>query len=84
LRKLLDRVSAKPDELLDRRIAILNFSNRVYTRLHLEGISSIRDLLQRRAADLLRFRGFGKKSLHEVECKLAERNLKLGAACALE
>jgi len=42
------------------------------------GINTIKDLVQRSEADLLKVRNFGKKSLEEVKNVLEEMHLSLG------
>lgn len=68
------------DELLDRPIALLNLSVRASNCLDASKIATLRDLVGLAQEDLLRFRSFGKTSLHEVQRKLAEVGLALGGA----
>ena len=64
-------------ELLSRPIAALNLSVRSGNCLDAARVATIGDLVNLRESDLLRFRSFGKTSLHEVHRKLAEFGLSL-------
>lgn len=66
------------NEALDASITELNLSVRANNCLEAVRVQTLRDLVQLTEADLLRFRSFGKTSLHEVQRKLAERGLRLG------
>ncbi|MEK6675920.1 MAG: DNA-directed RNA polymerase subunit alpha [Planctomycetota bacterium] len=70
--------SAFTHELLDQPISALALSVRANNCLEAARIRTIRELVSRTEAELLRFRSFGKTSLHEVQRKLAEVGLKLG------
>jgi DNA-directed RNA polymerase subunit alpha len=65
-------------ELLDKPVSILNLSVRASNCLDQARIGTIRELVAKTEADLLRVRSFGKTSLHEVQRKLAEHGLALG------
>lgn len=67
-------------ELLARPIASLNLSVRAVNCLDAARIASLRDIVQRTEGELLRFRSFGKTSLHEVQRKLSEIGLSLAMA----
>lgn len=66
------------DELLNKGVSTLNLSVRASNCLEAARIQTLRDLVQRTEADLLRVRSFGKTSLHEVQRKLADAGLSLG------
>ncbi|MGB2987517.1 MAG: DNA-directed RNA polymerase subunit alpha [Phycisphaerae bacterium] len=66
------------EELLGRSVSMLNLSVRASNCLQAARITTLRELVSRAQADLLRFRSFGKTSLHEVQRKLAEVGLQLG------
>lgn len=53
------------------------FSVRTVNALHSDGIMTIRDLLGRRAEELLPIKNFGRKCLAEVRALLAEAGLYL-------
>jgi DNA-directed RNA polymerase subunit alpha len=66
------------DELLSKPVSVLGLSVRAANCLEAAQVRTIRDLVALTEADLLRFRSFGKTSLHEVLRKLAEIGLQLG------
>lgn len=65
-------------ELLDRPVSALNLSVRASNCLEAARVGTIRDLVTKTESDLLRFRSFGKTSLHEVQRKLSDIGLRLG------
>lgn len=65
-------------ELLDRPLSMLNLSVRASNCLEAAQVTTLRDLVVKSEGDLLRFRSFGKTSLHEVQRKLANVGLALG------
>lgn len=65
-------------ELLDRPVSMLNLSVRASNCLEAARVATLRDLVVKSEGDLLRFRSFGKTSLHEVHRKLADVGLTLG------
>jgi len=65
-------------ELLDRPVSVLNLSVRASNCLDAARVATIRDLVTKTESDLLRFRSFGKTSLHEVQRKLSDVGLRLG------
>lgn len=65
-------------EMLDMPVSILNLSVRASNCLEAARISTVRELVVRSEPELLRFRSFGKTSLHEVHRKLADLGLTLG------
>lgn len=65
-------------ELLSRPVSSLNLSARASNCLEAAHVTTIRDLVTRSEADLLRVRSFGKTSLHEVQRRLSELGLSLG------
>ena len=66
------------DELLNKSVSMLNLSVRAANCLEAARIQTLRELVQRNEADLLRVRSFGKTSLHEVQRKLMDMGLSLG------
>lgn len=65
-------------ELLDRPVSMLNLSVRASNCLEAARVNTLRDLVTKTESDLLRFRSFGKTSLHEVQRKLSDIGLRLG------
>lgn len=66
------------EDLLRKPVSTLDLSVRANNCLEAARILTIRDLVTKTEADLLRVRSFGKTSLDEVYAKLAELNLSLG------
>lgn len=66
------------EEMLSKPISALNLSVRATNCLDAARISTLRELVVRTEADLLRFRAFGKTSLNEVHRKLTDLGLSLG------
>ncbi len=73
-----DRTDAEREELLDKPISVLNLSVRAKNCLEAANVTTLRQLVSYTEAELLRFRSFGKTSLHEVQRKLEEVGLCLG------
>lgn len=73
-----NETDAARDELLARPVSTLNLSVRASNCLEQARIATIRELVSKTEADLLRVRSFGKTSLHEVQRKLSELGLALG------
>lgn len=65
------------DELLDTVIEDMDFSVRTYNCLKRANINTIGDLVIRTEEDMMKVRNLGKKSLEEVQSKLAELGLSL-------
>ncbi len=65
-------------ELLDRPVSMLNLSVRASNCLEAARVATLRELVTKTESDLLRFRSFGKTSLHEVQRKLSDIGLRLG------
>ncbi len=73
----------KTDErlrLLDMPIEELELSVRSYNCLKRAAINTVDDLIQRTEEDMIKVRNLGKKSLEEVDAKLAELGLSLKRA----
>lgn len=67
----------KRDKVLDITIEELDLSVRSYNCLKRAGINTIEDLVQRTEEDMMKVRNLGKKSLEEVQQKLALLGLSL-------
>jgi DNA-directed RNA polymerase subunit alpha len=65
------------DDRLDMPVADLELSVRAANCLQSEGITTLRDLVGRREAELLEVRNFGKTTLVEIRSKLEELGLAL-------
>lgn len=65
------------EKILEMPIEELDLSVRSYNCLKRAGINTIYELTQKTTEDMLKVRNLGKKSLQEVEAKLAAFNLSL-------
>jgi len=73
-------ITADPEmeRKLGMSLAELNLSVRATNCLESEGITTVRDLVNRSDEELLEVRNFGETTLKEVKAKLAEHGLQLG------
>ena len=69
----------KKEKVLEMTIEELDLSVRAYNCLKRAGINSVAELVQRNQEDMMKVRNLGKKSLEEVEQKLAALGLALRA-----
>ncbi|MCI0567850.1 MAG: DNA-directed RNA polymerase subunit alpha [Acidobacteria bacterium] len=76
--KEIDKEREKLNENLNRSVEELELSVRSYNCLKNAEIRTIRDLVQRTEAEMLRTKNFGRKSLNEIKEILAEMGLSLG------
>jgi DNA-directed RNA polymerase subunit alpha len=72
-----DRAVEERDRLLEMSIDELDLSVRSYNCLKRAGINTIGELVSKTADDMMKVRNLGRKSLEEVEEKLAQFGLKL-------
>lgn len=70
---------AELEAKLNLSLAELELSVRATNCLEVEGITTVRDLVTRSKEELLQVRNFGETTLKEVEAKLKEIALELGA-----
>ena len=63
---------------LDRSVSELELSVRAANCLQNVDLSTIRDLVQKTEAEMLKTKNFGRKSLNEIKEVLADMNLQLG------
>jgi DNA-directed RNA polymerase subunit alpha len=73
-----DTVDADLERKLNMSLAELELSVRATNCLESEGITTVRDLVNRTDEELLEVRNFGETTLKEVKNKLQERGLHLG------
>ncbi|MCA9249444.1 MAG: DNA-directed RNA polymerase subunit alpha, partial [Planctomycetales bacterium] len=73
-----DQVDQELERKLNMSLAELELSVRATNCLESEGITTVRDLVNRGDQELLEVRNFGETTLREVKIKLAERGLQLG------
>ena len=73
-----DQVDLELERKLNMSLAELELSVRATNCLESEGITTVRDLVNRTDEELLEVRNFGETTLKEVKIKLQERGLTLG------
>jgi DNA-directed RNA polymerase subunit alpha len=73
-----DQVDHELERKLNMSLAELELSVRATNCLESEGITTVRDLVNRTDDELLEVRNFGETTLKEVKAKLEERGLHLG------
>jgi DNA-directed RNA polymerase subunit alpha len=73
-----DQVDHELERKLNMSLAELELSVRATNCLESEGITTVRDLVNRNDEELLEVRNFGETTLKEVKTKLQERGLHLG------
>jgi DNA-directed RNA polymerase subunit alpha len=73
-----EQVDHELERKLNMSLAELELSVRATNCLESEGITTVRDLVNRTDEELLEVRNFGETTLREVKTKLAERGLQLG------
>lgn len=64
--------------LLERRIETVGFERRTSNALRAQGIQTVGDLVARRRNDLLGLRGFGTKTMYDIDRFIAANGLKYG------
>ena len=74
-----EREPQPQDKVLEMTIEELDLSVRAYNCLKRAGINTVAELVQRNQEDMMKVRNLGKKSLEEVEQKLAALGLALRA-----
>ncbi|KYO63904.1 DNA-directed RNA polymerase subunit alpha [Thermovenabulum gondwanense] len=73
----VEKEKDEKEKLLEMPIEELDLSVRSYNCLKRAGINTIGELIQKTPEDMMKVRNLGKKSLEEVEEKLAALNLSL-------
>jgi DNA-directed RNA polymerase subunit alpha len=73
-----DQVDHELERKLNMSLAELELSVRATNCLESEGITTVRDLVNRSDDELLEVRNFGETTLKEVKAKLEDRGLHLG------
>ncbi len=77
-REEIDEKRINLQNALDRTVDELELSVRAYNCLKNANIKTLRDLVQKTDADLLKTRNFGRKSLNEIKEILEQMGLSLG------
>lgn len=73
-----ERILDQMAEVLDRSVDELELSVRSYNCLKNANIQTIRDLVQKTEAEMLRTKNFGRKSLNEIKAILSGMGLQFG------
>lgn len=76
-REVVEESERSKNKALELRIEDLDFSVRTYNCLKKEQMNTVSDVVQRTEQDLMTIRNFGRKSLTEVQQKLAQIGLAL-------
>lgn len=74
---MIEKEEDKKEKVLDMTIEELDLSVRSYNCLKRAGINTVEELTQKTVEDMMKVRNLGKKSLEEVEQKLAALDLSL-------
>ncbi len=74
---MVEKEEDKKERVLEMAVEELDLSVRSYNCLKRAGIDTVEELIQRTEEDMMKVRNLGKKSLEEVQSKLAELDLSL-------
>lgn len=74
---MVEKEEDKKEKVLEMTIEELDLSVRSYNCLKRAGINTVQELIQKSEEDMMKVRNLGRKSLEEVQSKLAELNLSL-------
>jgi DNA-directed RNA polymerase subunit alpha len=74
---MVEKEEETKDKILEMNIEELDLSVRSYNCLKRAGINTVQELIKKTPEDMMKVRNLGKKSLAEVEGKLAELGLSL-------
>nr|WP_122012821.1 DNA-directed RNA polymerase subunit alpha [Maliibacterium massiliense] len=74
---MVEKEESKKEKLLEMTIEELDLSVRSYNCLKRAGINTVEELVQRTEADMMKVRNLGRKSMEEVQQKLATLGLSL-------
>jgi DNA-directed RNA polymerase subunit alpha len=74
---MVEKEEDKKEKVLEMTIEELDLSVRSYNCLKRAGINTVQELIQRTEEDMMKVRNLGRKSLEEVQEKLAELGLSL-------
>ncbi|UNC90963.1 DNA-directed RNA polymerase subunit alpha [Candidatus Contubernalis alkaliaceticus] len=77
---MVEKEEDEKGKILEMTIEELDLSVRSYNCLKRAGINSVQELILKAEDDMMKVRNLGKKSLEEVQNKLAELNLSLKAS----
>ena len=74
---MVEKREDKKEKVLEMTVEELDLSVRSYNCLKRAGINTVDELIQKTEEDMMKVRNLGKKSLEEVQNKLAELDLSL-------
>ena len=74
---LVEKEESKKEKILEMNIEDLDLSVRSYNCLKRAGINTVDELVQRDEDEMMKVRNLGRKSLEEVQQKLAQLGLSL-------
>ena len=74
---MVEKEEDQKEKVLEMTIEELDLSVRSYNCLKRAGINTVQELTQKTEEDMMKVRNLGKKSLEEVQSKLAELGLSL-------
>ena len=74
---MVEKEETAKEKMLEMTIEELDLSVRSYNCLKRAGINTVQELTDKSEADMMKVRNLGRKSLDEVEGKLAELGLSL-------
>lgn len=74
---MVEKEEDKKEKVLEMTIEELDLSVRSYNCLKRAGINTVQELIAKTEEDMMKVRNLGRKSLEEVQEKLAELNLSL-------
>lgn len=74
---MVEKEEDKKEKVMEMTIEELDLSVRSYNCLKRAGINTVQELTQKSEEDMMKVRNLGRKSLEEVQEKLAELGLSL-------
>ena len=74
---MVEKEESKKEKILEMNIEDLDLSVRSYNCLKRAGINTVEELVQRDEDEMMKVRNLGRKSLEEVQQKLAQLGLSL-------
>jgi len=77
---MVEKEEEAKDKLLEMNIEELDLSVRSYNCLKRAGINTVEELIKKTEEDMMKVRNLGRKSLEEVQSKLAALGLSLRKA----
>ena len=78
-RQVVEKAADSKDKMLELTIEELDLSVRSFNCLKRANINNVEDLISRTGEDMMKVRNMGRKSLEEVQNKLAMMGLSLAS-----